>query len=513
MLQTYQMKLKDIPLHNVLSTDRYLHEYAEYFGTLERRLFVQSHIKGAASSSLKKTFLKQYGLTARQFNSLRMQLDGKVISFIEKRKLEIQELASKTTYLQKIIEKKTTQTQQLHQQLQKIPQGHPTFTKKLKKYQNLKQYLHQKKRRLRNLNQKLAKLKSDESNNRIRICFGSKKLFHKQFHLEENDYKNHQEWQKDWLEARNAQFLVIGSKDETFGNQTATYDLKNTLRLRVANRFIDKYGKYIEFPNVTFPYGQEWLDKAKIPHMGYTRSGRSQKYYTSITYRFMKREKGWYVNATVERETPKVGTSNGNGLIGIDINAGFLAICEIDRFGNPIKSWTINMPMYSRRKEQVSASISDAIKEVLEYAILVQKEVMIEKLNFSKKKTQLREKGPRYARMLSGFAYSSFQQFIEAKAKKVGVRIKPINPAYTSQIGQMKFMARYGLSSHEAAACMIARRGYHFKMEKPKYDTILSLPKNLDPQQSNFSKWRNITSHVKKQYSFRDKIELLKADR
>jgi IS605 OrfB family transposase len=512
MLQTYQTKLKKIPLHNGLSSDLYLQEYAEYFGRLERKLFVQSHIKGAASSSLKKSFLKQHGITSRQFNSLRMQLDGKVASFLEKRKLEIQELESKTNYLQKIIVKKTTQKEQLHHKLLEISQTHTIFSKTQKRYKTLKFYLHQKKRRLRNLQQKLARLKADESNNRIRICFGSKKLFQKQFNLKENQYKEHQEWRKDWQQARSSQFLVIGSKDETFGNQSATYDLKNKFKLRVANHFVEKYGKYIEFPNVLFPYGQEWLDKAKVPHMGQTRSGRPQKYYTSITYRFMKKKKGWYVNATVERETPKLGTSNINGLIGIDINAGFLAVCEIDRFGNPIHSWTIKVPMYNRRKEQALASMSDALNEILHYAVLVQKDVMIEKLDFSRKKAQLREMGPVYARMLSGFAYSSFQQLIEAKAKKEGVRIKRVNPAYTSQIGQMKFMARYGLSSHHAAACMIARRGYRFKTEKPKYDTILTFPKNFDKHRSNFSNWRTITNHLKNHYLFQDKIELLKAD-
>lgn len=323
-----------------------------------------------ASSSLKKTFLKQFGITSRQFNSLRMQLDGKVSSFIEKRKLELHELESKTTYLQKIIDKKTTHRRQLLQKLQEIPQTHPSFQKIHKTYRNLKFYLHQKKRRLRNLLQKLEKWKSIKEKGRIQICFGSKTLFHKQFHLEENGYKHHQEWRKDWLDARRAQFLVIGSKDETFGNQTCTYNMKNTLRLRVADHFIDKYGKYIEFPNVTFPYGQEWLDLVKISTMGYTRSGRPQKYYSSITYRMIKQEKRWYVNATVDRETPICRTSNDNGLIGIDINAGFLSIGEVDRFGNPIKSWTMNVPMYSRRKEQVLASMSDAVKEILEYAVL-----------------------------------------------------------------------------------------------------------------------------------------------
>jgi IS605 OrfB family transposase len=441
-----------------------------------------------------------------------MQLDGKVSSVLEKRKLEIQELEAKMVNLQKIVHKKNTQKELLHEKLQQIPPTSHTFQKLIKKYRNVKFYLHQKKRRLRNILQKVEKLKADERCKKTRICFGSRKLFHKQFHLEENNYKNHDQWKKDWLEARSSQFLVIGSKDETFGNQTSTYDLNNTLRLRVANRFISKYGKYISFPMLTFSYGQEMLNQAKISYNGFTKSGKPQKYYSSITYRFLKQKKGWYVNATVEIKTQKIGTSNVNGLIGIDVNAGFLSLCEIDRFGNPIKSWRIDVPMYSRRTEQIKASLSDAIKQILAYAVLVQKDVVIEKLNFSKKKAQLREMGSKYARMLSGFTYSSFNQLIESKGKKAGVRIRKVNPTYTSQIGHMKFMARYGLSSHGSAACVIARRGYYYKMEKPKYDSVLSFPKKFNKQQSNFSNWRTITRHLKKKYTFVDKIEILKAD-
>lgn len=512
MLQTYQTKLSNIFLNTEWTTDMYLEEYGKFFGTLERKLFVQTHIQGIPSSSLKKTFSKRYGITARQFNSIRMQLDGKVSSIFEKRKLEIQELKAKTAYLQNIIGKKTSQKELLHKKLLQISQTSTIFLKQRKNYQNLKLYLHQKKRRLRNLLQKLDKLKFNEANKRIPLCFGSKQLFHKQFHLEENKYTDHRQWREDWIAARSSQFLVIGSMDETFGNQTATYNLQNSLRLRVADHFIPKYGKYITFPEVKFPYGQEMMDQAKVSYMGVTRAGKPQKYYTAITYRFLKQKKGWYLNATVERNIPKVGTSNLNGLIGIDVNAGFLSMCEIDRFGNPIKSWRINVPMYNRRTEQVKASLSDAIKRILGYAVFVQKDVVIEKLDFSKKKIQLRESGRKYARMLSGFAYSSFNQLMESKGKKEGVRIRKINPAFTSQIGQMKFMARYGLSSHGSAACMIARRGYYFRMETPKYDTVLSLPKKFDKEKSNTSNWRTITKHLKKEYTFQDKIELLKAD-
>jgi IS605 OrfB family transposase len=491
----------------------YLAEYGKFFGVLERKLFAESHAKGISPATLKKSFQRQFGITARQFNAIRMQLDGKVSSIKEKRAWDQEELESKINFLQKKIEQKEKQKQKQWKALQKMKQTDIKFQKQIKKYRNSKFYLHQKKRRLRNLQQKLEKLKIDEKANRIRICFGSKKLFHKPFYLEENGYSSVEEWKQDWIEARSTQFLVVGSKDETFGNQTAVYDLQNNLRLRVADHFISKYGKYITFTNVTFPYGQKQLEQAKEVYHGFTSGGKPQKYYQSITYRFIKKEKGWYLNATTKVETPETGTSNDNGLIGIDLNAGFLSICEVDRFGNPLKEWKIRTPMYGRTKEQIKASLSDAIKEVVEYAILPQKNIVIEKLNFSKKKTQLREIGSKQARMLSGFAYSTFKRMMESKVKKAGVYLQFANPAYTSQIGHMKFMARYGLSSHGSAACMIARRGYRFKTEKPKYDTILTLPKKFNKEKSNYSNWRSMTNHFKKSYFFHDKIELLKADR
>ncbi|MDP4107198.1 MAG: transposase, partial [Bacillota bacterium] len=63
MFQTYQTKLCNIQLNRESTSDQYLIEYGKFFGKLERKLFVQSHIKGIPPSKLKKTFLKQYGIT------------------------------------------------------------------------------------------------------------------------------------------------------------------------------------------------------------------------------------------------------------------------------------------------------------------------------------------------------------------------------------------------------------------------------------------------------------------
>ena len=68
-------------------------------------------------------------------------------------------------------------------------------------------------------------------------------MFLKQFNLKENGYSTHEEWKKDWRYARNSQFTFVGSKDETFGNQMCTYDLKNNLRIRVPDCLAEKVWK------------------------------------------------------------------------------------------------------------------------------------------------------------------------------------------------------------------------------------------------------------------------------
>ena len=78
---------------------------------------------------------------------------------------------------------------------------------------------HGKRRRLANLKFRLAGLEADLAAGRVRLCFGSKKLWRKQHHLEQNGYASHEEWQQDWRDVRSNEFFVLGSRDETAGCQ------------------------------------------------------------------------------------------------------------------------------------------------------------------------------------------------------------------------------------------------------------------------------------------------------
>ena|SRR3984885_2538967 len=100
---------------------------------------------------------------------------------------------------------------------------------------------------------------------KISLCFGSKRLYNQQFHLEENGFGSHEEWQELWQFARNDSFFLLGSKDESQGNQScsATVDGNGalTLRIRLPNA-LTQHGKYLLIPNIRFAYGHDHILKA-----------------------------------------------------------------------------------------------------------------------------------------------------------------------------------------------------------------------------------------------------------
>ena len=88
----------------------------------------------------------------------------------------------------------------------------------------------------------------------------------------------------------------------------------------------------------------------------------------------------------------------------------------------------------------------------------VGKPIVIEKLDFRQKKAVLEGESRRYSRMLSSFGYGKIKAYILSRGYRKGVEVNQVNPAYSSVIGRVKFMERYGLSVHQAAALVLARR-------------------------------------------------------
>ena len=95
---------------------------------------------------------------------------------------------------------------------------------------------------------------------------------------------------------------------------------------------------------------------------------------------------------------------------------------------------------------------------VVEYARDAGKPIVIERLDFREKKTALEGESRRYSRMLSSFNYGKIKAYFLSRGYREGVEVHQVNPAFSSVIGRVKFMERYGFSVHQAAALVLARR-------------------------------------------------------
>ncbi|KAA9029979.1 IS200/IS605 family accessory protein TnpB-related protein [Niallia endozanthoxylica] len=514
MFKTYQTKLKNdlIVLKNTstLPVYEYFHQIAKYFGMLERKLFVDLYVRKKPSGDVKKFYCATYNITARQYNSIKKQLDGRISSKLELSKLYMKEWNEKIKSTTKRIKSKEEQKAKLQSTLLKMKGNEANFLKKVKRYRNIKRFIHQKKRKLYSMNLKLKKVESDFHHGIVRICFGSKELFQKQFHLEENGL-TFQQWKKEWGEKRAAQFTFIGSKDETFGNQSCTYDLENHLRIRVFSKDEEVFGNYVTLKNVQFGYGQENIDKAKISSLGYTKGKRNPvKYYRALTWKFVRKSGHWYACVSVDVDVPPIITLKNNGVLSIDFNYGFLAVSDVDGFGNLVYSFQVPYQSTHCTSEQTKQSLSVALKAVVQYAVKKAKPIGFENLDFKRKKQNLKQMSSKQAKMLSGFAYSTYQSLLQSKCEAAGIESIAVNPAYTSQIGQHKFMKKYGISSHESAALVIGRRGLHFKrIEKiPPHHILNQKKKDSILQMDRRSQWKEIGQQWKN-YSFNNKLYVL----
>jgi hypothetical protein len=108
----------------------------------------------------------------------------------------------------------------------------------------------------------------------------------------------------------------------------------------------------------------------------------------SISYRFLKDTKGWRVMVTTEYPESAVVSIKHSGAFGIDINAGCLALAEINRHGNLVGTRVVPVPTYGKTSDQAEAIIGAAVKMIISQAKDAGKPLIIEKLNFKKKRAE-----------------------------------------------------------------------------------------------------------------------------
>ena len=197
------------------------------------------------------------------------------------------------------------------------------------------------------------------------------------------------------------------------------------------------------------------------------KAARTTNLGQAISYRFKRDGKGWRVFVSTRMMDVPVVTDRKRGTIGVDLNADHLAVAETNGSGNYVNAWRVPLVTYGKSTHQAEALIGDAVAGVVQYACEVGKPIVIGRLDFRQKKAALEGESRKYSRMLSSFSYGKIKAYFISRGYREGVEVKQVNPAFSSVIGRVKFMERYGLSVHQAAALVLARRSLGFSERIP----------------------------------------------
>ncbi|MGK7953494.1 MAG: IS200/IS605 family accessory protein TnpB-related protein [Xenococcaceae cyanobacterium] len=454
----------------------FLESMANLYSAIERQMHV-ALLAGEKIADIEKRLQNQFQVDSTTVRNVYHNLKGKHSSIKELRKSQAKELKSTISSIKKSI---TTNEKRIRAKLKK--QQSATASRFI---------IHQKKRRLAQCQEKLKKLQ----NQKINLCFGTKKLFKAQYHLKENGYTDRQEWLAEWQAARTSSLVMVGSKTYAGGNQLCRLDTLGNLAITVPPCLIKDYGGKITALNISFRHGQEFVDIALSP----TRHKRGNSYRNGtekpVTHRFVRKNNHWYLHTYVELPDIPTISSKNNGAIGLDLNANNIAWAYCDKEGNLKDKGQIEIDLEDKTSGQATQILSLAIARIIKKATTYECPIVIEKLDFSSKKAKLREHSKAYARMLSQFAYSKFAELVSSKASLAAIQVISVNPAYSSLIGMVKYMSLYGLNSGTAAALVLARRSLRLSELCCRGCNALVSP--VDGTKHVWSCWARISKLVK----------------
>jgi IS605 OrfB family transposase len=246
-----------------------------------------------------------------------------------------------------------------------------------------------------------------------------------------------------------SQVFVVGAKDESFGNQVVQWD-GNKITFRVPPCLESRFGK-----SVSAIIGDFDRNINRLPSDG------------AKTWHFYRKDEKWVAAIQfTPLDVPKVSKHRRHGCIGIDMNPGSIGWVYIDTDGNLKAKGQIPLEMGLPSGAQ-EAQIVKACLVLAKLATQYQCPVVCEELDFSSKKERLGEQSKKYARMLSGWAYSEFYKSLASILSNRGIELIQVNPAYSSFLALIKYMKMYGLSSDCAAALVIGRRGMFLSEKIP----------------------------------------------
>jgi IS605 OrfB family transposase len=289
-----------------------------------------------------------------------------------------------------------------------------------------------------------------------------------------NDHARLARWRARWDAERAKGFMLIGGSDEVAGNKSCRASIDKigdlSLALRLPDALAPGYGRS-QAKTLTIA-GIKIGDTADCVLRAIASNARPGA-RVALTWRFVRdtdfkpdgRLSAWRVCCTLREGLPEPAPTAGRPVLGVDINADHLALALVSADGNPLETWRLDLDLRGKSTPQRRAIVEAMAIQLGGIALSKGASIALEDLDFARKKREigqarerLEPRQPGYARMLSALPYAALGTAIGRRAARVGVAVRLVNPAYTSLIGEVNWMRRYGLTRHQGAAVAIARR-------------------------------------------------------
>ena len=426
---------------------KYISDYIELFNKIQRLTFHRVknyYIKNGKITQEDKNIIyaqlkEEFNLTTRAIDAIMSNMLGRYEAIKELKKFEQKSLERKISTLEKELTRlKDERT------LQRISLNNNLKDFNFVKYKNLKIKIYWKQNRLNTKKQKLKNLETEIETGKYKVCFGTKKLLQK-------DYK-------EFVKKRDSEIYFLGRAREKSCNNNFQVEYSSK-----TNQFYFRIRKEIDLDNDKFVYGQ-----FNFNNKNYTNLLKNllRIKESALTYRIKVKDNKVLLQIIYNFEHNKdlCITRNSYGVVGVDFNKGFVSVSETDKYGNLINTFNIDY-QYSKGN-QTANDFQYIATRLKEYCLNTGKDLVIEKLNFTKKKDNLiSKKGKKYNEMLSTLAYSKFDSIVTSKCAKNRIFLHKVNPAWTSWIAKQKYCPKMKLNVHSGASYVIARRGMFLKDE------------------------------------------------
>jgi transposase, putative, N-terminal domain len=302
----------------------------------------------------------------------------------------------------------------------------------------------------------------EREQNPKKLIFGSRKLF-EQLSRNHLTGKIKEKLKVKWKESRQGNLYSRGDKSKQGNLNLRLQWIGDKLYLRINTG--DRQYIYAKVIRSVKREKDKWIEFMFMLKNAY-------KYGAWFPYSVRLKVKNGNVYAfiSVEEKLPPITIKKDSGVIGIDINAYpfHLALATVSKDGNLENYQAISLhellDVSSEKRQYLEWQIAH---KIIEIAKEENKAIAIENLD----KLPKGKRGDGFAKLrqkLQKWIYKRLLNKIEITARRNGIEIRKVNPAYTSLIGKLKYAPQFNIDKDIAAAFVIARRGLRFKESLPK---------------------------------------------